>query len=82
MREDTQPLPRGLPRRRAPAGGGNEGQARLARAVHSMASSVSDCHTAFTDPQQAEEQAARLRGDVRFGGVGIRTSSVGAASRS
>ncbi|HEX2515132.1 MAG TPA: S41 family peptidase [Chloroflexota bacterium] len=57
----------------APAGGGNEGQARLAHAaVRSMASSVSDCHTAFTDPQQAEEQAARLRGDVRFGGVGIR----------
>ena len=37
-----------------------------------MAESLNDCHTAFTDPQQAEEQAARLRGDVRFGGVGVR----------
>ncbi|MDQ3702693.1 MAG: S41 family peptidase [Chloroflexota bacterium] len=56
-----------------PAGGGNEGQARLAHAaVRRMAESLNDCHTAFTDPQQVEEQAAWLRGDVRFGGVGIR----------
>jgi carboxyl-terminal processing protease len=37
-----------------------------------MAESLNDCHTAFTDPQQVEEQMARLRGDVRFAGVGIR----------
>ena len=56
-----------------PAGGGEEGQSRLAHAaVRRMAESLNDCHTAFTDPQQAEEQAARLRGDVRFGGVGVR----------
>jgi carboxyl-terminal processing protease len=37
-----------------------------------MAESLNDCHTAFTDPQQAEEQYARLQGSARFVGVGIR----------
>ncbi len=55
------------------AGGGTEGQSQLAHAaIRRMAESLNDCHTAFTDPQQVEEQAARLRGDVQFGGVGIR----------
>jgi carboxyl-terminal processing protease len=57
----------------AKAGGGNAGQARLARAaIKRMAESLNDCHTSFTDPQHLEEQAARLQGDVRFAGVGIR----------
>ncbi|MGH2352903.1 MAG: S41 family peptidase [Chloroflexota bacterium] len=57
----------------ARAGGGAEAQARLAHAaVRRMAESLGDCHTAFSDPQQMAEQTARLRGDLRFAGVGIR----------
>lgn len=57
----------------AAAGGGTEGQAALAHAaVRKMADSLGDCHTAFSDPRQVEEQTLRLRGDARFSGVGIR----------
>ena len=72
-REDLQRFRAAYLAAAASAGGGEEGQGRLAHAaVRRMAESLNDCHTAFTDPQQVEEQSARLRGDVRFGGVGIR----------
>jgi carboxyl-terminal processing protease len=54
-------------------GGGREGQAALAHAaVRKMAQSLSDCNTSFSDPAQVQEQAARLQGEQRFGGVGVR----------
>jgi carboxyl-terminal processing protease len=55
------------------AGVGREGQAELAyAAIRKMAASLSDCNTSFSDPIQVEEQAARLQGEQRFGGVGVR----------
>lgn len=57
----------------ARAGGGLELQAMLAHAAaRRMAASLNDCHTAFSDPQQAQDQDARLRGQVRFAGIGVR----------
>lgn len=54
-------------------GSSRESQARLAyAAVRKMAERVGDCHTAFADPGQAAQQDARLSGESRFGGVGIR----------
>ena len=57
----------------AQVGGGSAEQARMAHeAVRRMAASLNDCHTSYTDPQQLQEQIARLQGEVRYGGVGIR----------
>lgn len=57
----------------ARAGGGLELQAMLAHAAaRRMAASLNDCHTSFSDPQQAQDQDARLRGQVRFAGIGVR----------
>jgi carboxyl-terminal processing protease len=57
----------------ARAGSSRQAQARLAyAALRKMTESLDDCHTAFMDPVQAEEQMAGLRGESRFGGVGVR----------
>ncbi len=57
----------------AQMGGGSAQQAHMAHeAVRRMAASLNDCHTSYTDPQQLQEQMARLQGDVRYGGIGVR----------
>jgi carboxyl-terminal processing protease len=53
--------------------GGAEMQAHLAReAVRKMVTSLGDCHTSYVEPQQMQEQLARLRGNLQFGGIGVR----------
>lgn len=55
------------------AGGSRDLQSNLAHgAIRQMLSDIGDCHTAFASPQSVREMAARLQGDARFGGVGIR----------
>lgn len=70
---DLQRFRAGYLRAAALAGGGLEGQARLAHAaVRRMTESLGDCLTTYSSPAQVQQLSAQQRGDARVGGVGIR----------